>query len=162
MMDEKYNDTTIKHILALIRWGANGYNELFKDEADEIAKEMDSEGYHYQANFIKAQFGEIPTFEPMEIPNANETKSKTVELKRIFDEKRELEGLKHVLDSIKNASKIGDFKTIVDSYRVTNKIVEKLRKAGYKVELNSCSSISGTPKVIIDWSGNDEAQIPQD
>lgn len=34
MMDKKYNDTTIKHVLALIRWGANGYNELFKDEAD--------------------------------------------------------------------------------------------------------------------------------
>lgn len=86
-MDKKYNDTTIKHILALIRWGANGYNELFKDEADEIAKELDSEGYHYQANFIKAQFGEIPTFEPMETPNAEETKSKTSEMKRVFDER---------------------------------------------------------------------------
>ena len=157
MKNKKYNDTTIKHILALIRWGANGYNELFKDEANEIAKEMDSEGYHYQADFIKAQFGEIPTFEPMETPNAEETKSKTVELKRIFDERWELEGLKYVLDSIKDASKIGDFRTKIDAWRLTNETVEKLRKAGYKVELDSNPNIFGTPQVIIDWSGKDEA-----
>ena len=153
---------TIKHILALIRWGANGYNELFKDEADEIAKELDSEGYHYQANFIKAQFGEIPTFEPMGIPNAKETKSKTVELKRIFDERWELEGLKYVLDSIKDASKIGDFQTMVEASRLTGGTVEKLRKAGYKVEWGSNPSVFGTPQVIIDWSGKDEAQISKD
>ena len=162
MMDKKYNDMTIKHILALIRWGANGYNELFKDEADEIAKELDSEGYHYQANFIKAQFGEIPTFEPMGIPNAKETKSKTVELKRIFDERWELEGLKYVLDSIKDASKIGDFQTMVEASRLTGGTVEKLRKAGYKVEWGSNPSVFGTPQVIIDWSGKDEAQISKD
>ena len=156
-MDKKYNDVTIKHILALIRWGANGYNELFKDEADEIAKEMDLEGYHYQANFIKAQFGEIPTFEPMEIPNAKETKSKTSEMKRMLDERRELENLKHVLDSIKDASKIGDFQTTVDEWRLTNRIVEKLRKAGYKVNWEPDFTVFGTPQVIIDWSGKDEA-----
>lgn len=162
MMDKKYNDTTIKHVLALIRWGANGYNELFKDEADEIAKELDSEGHHYQADFIKAQFGEIPTFEPMEIPNAKETKSKTVELKRIFDERWELEGLKYVLDSIKDASKIGDFQTMVEASRLTGGIIEKLRKAGYKVKFDSYFTVFGAPKVIIDWSGKDETQIPKD
>ena len=75
-MDKKYNDTTIKHILALVRWGANGYDELFKDEADKIAKEMDSEGHHYQADFIRAQFWEIPAFKPMGTPNAKETEKK--------------------------------------------------------------------------------------
>lgn len=162
MMDKKYNDTTIKHILALIRWGANGHNKLFKDEADEIAKELGLEGHHYQANFIKAQFGEIPTFEPMEIPNAKETKSKTVELKRIFDERWELEGLKYVLNSIKDASKIGDFRTKINASRLTGGTVEKLRKAGYKVEWDSNPSIFGTPQIIIDWSGKDETQIPED
>lgn len=155
-MGKIYNNTTIKHILALIRWGANGYNELFKNEADEIAKEMDSEDYHYQANFIKAQFGEIPTFEPMEIPSAKETKNKTIELKQIFDKRWEQENLKYVLDSIKDASKIGDFQTIVDAWRLTNGIVEKLRKTGYKVEWCLGSSIVSTPQVIIDWSGKDE------
>lgn len=162
MMDKKYNDTTIKHILVLIRWGANGYNELFKDEADEIAKELDSEGHHYQADFIKAQFGEIPTFEPMEIPNAKETKRKTVELKRIFDERWEQESLKYVLDSIKDASKIGDFRTKIDAWRLTSGTIEKLRKAGYKVDRDSNPNIFGTPQVIIDWSGNDKAQISKD
>lgn len=162
MMDKKYNDTTIKQILALIRWGANGYNELFKEEADEIAKEMDSEGHHYQANFIKAQFGEIPTFEPMGIPNAKETKNKTIDLKRLFDERWEQKCLKHVLDSIKDASKIGDFMTTVDAYILSSEIIEKLRKAGYKVEWYPGSSALSTPKVIIDWSGKGEAQISKD
>lgn len=156
-MDKIYNNTAIKHILALIRWGANGYNELFKNEADEIAKEMDSEGYHYQANFIKAQFGEIPTFEPMEIPSAKETKNKTIESKQIFDKRWEQENLKYVLDSIKDASKIGDSQTIVDAWRLTNGIVEKLRKAGYKVGCGFSSSTVSTPHVIIDWSGEDES-----
>lgn len=156
-MDKIYNNTAIKHILALIRWGANGYNELFKNEADEIAKEMDSEGYHYQANFIKAQFGEIPTFEPMKIPSAKETKNKTIELKQIFEKRWEQENLKYVLDSIKDASKIGDSQTIVDAWRLTNGIVEKLRKAGYKVGCGFSSSTVSTPHVIIDWSGEDES-----
>ena len=45
---------------------------------------------------------------------------------------------------------------------ITYGIVEKLRKAGYKVELDSNPNIFGTPQVIIDWSGKDEAQIPKD
>ena len=156
-MDKVYNEDSIKRILALIRWGANGLNELFKKEADEIAEDFELEGYQTQADFIKAQFGEIPTFVPMEIPSAKETKSKTVKLKRIFDERWELEGLKYVLDSIKDASKIGDFRTKIDAWRLTNETVEKLRKAGYKVELDSNPNIFGTPQVIIDWSGKDEA-----
>lgn len=156
-MDKKYNDATIKHILALIRWGANGYNELFKEEANEIAKEIDSEGYQTQADFIKAQFNEIPTFEPMEIPSAKETKNETIKSKQIFDKRWEQKNLKYVLDSIKSASKTGDFKTIVDAWRLTNGIVERLRKAGYKVGWGLNSSTVGIPHVIIDWSGKDEA-----
>lgn len=34
IMGKIYNNTAIKHILALIRWGVNRDNELFKDEAD--------------------------------------------------------------------------------------------------------------------------------
>lgn len=71
-MDKIYNEDSIKHILALIRWGVNGDSELFKNVADIIAKEMDLEGYCDQANFIRAQFNEVPTFEPMEIPSAKE------------------------------------------------------------------------------------------
>ena len=156
-MDKAYNEDSIKRILALIRWGANGLNELFKKEADEIAKEMDSEGYCDQANFIRAQFDEIPTFVPMEIPSAKETKNKTIESKQIFDKRWEQKNLKYVLDSIKGASKVGDFKAIVDAWRLTNGIVEKLRKAGYKVGWGIGSSTVGTPRVIIDWSGEDEA-----
>ena len=66
-MDKVYNEDSIKRILALIRWGANGLNELFKKEADEIAEDFELEGYQTQADFIKAQFNEIPTFVPMEI-----------------------------------------------------------------------------------------------
>ena len=156
-MDKVYNEDSIKRILALIRWGANGEDELFKAVADGIAEEMDLEGYHYQADFIKAQFGEIPTFEPKEIPSARETQNKTIELKQIFDKRWEQENLKYVLDSIKDASKIGDFQTTVDAWRLTNGIVEKLRKAGYKVGWCLCSSTTSTPKVIIDWSDKDGA-----
>lgn len=102
------------------------------------------------------------TIETIEIPSAKETKSKTVELKRIFDERWELEGLKYVLNSIKDASKIGDFRTKINASRLTGGTVEKLRKAGYKVEWDSNPSIFGTPQVIIDWSGKDETQIPED
>lgn len=102
------------------------------------------------------------TIETIEIPSAKETKSKTVELKRIFDERWELEGLKYVLNSIKDASKIGDFRTKINASRLTGGTVEKLRKAGYKVERDSNPSIFGTPQVIIDWSGKDETQIPED
>lgn len=102
------------------------------------------------------------TIETIEIPSAKETKSKTVELKRIFDERWELEGLKYVLNSIKDASKIGDFRTKINASRLTGGTVEKLRKAGYKVEWDSNSSIFGIPQVIIDWSGKDETQIPED
>ena len=154
-MDKIYNEDSIKHILALIRWGANGYNELFKDEANMIAEEMDLEGYCDQANFIRAQFNEVPTFEPMEIPSAKENKNKTIESKQIFDKRWEQKNLKYVLDSIKDASKIGDFQTIVDVYRLTNGIVEKLRKAGYKVGWCLGSSTVSTPQVIIDWSDKD-------
>lgn len=102
------------------------------------------------------------TIETIEIPSAKETKSKTVELKRIFDERWELEGLKYVLNSIKDASKIGDFRTKINASRLTGGTVEKLRKAGYKVEWDSNPSIFGTPQVIIDWSGKDETQILED
>ena len=156
-MDKVYNEDSIKRILALIRWGANGLNELFKKEADEIAEDFELEGYQTQADFIKAQFNEIPTFEPMEIPSAKETKNKTIESKQIFDKRWEQKNLKYVLDSIKGASKVGDFKAIVDAWRLTNGIVEKLRKAGYKVGWGLNSSTISTPHVIIDWSGEDEA-----
>lgn len=156
-MDKVYNEDSIKHILALIRWGANGLNELFKKEADEIAKDFELEGYQTQVDFIKAQFNEIPTFVPMEIPSAKETKNETIKSKQIFDKRWEQKNLKYVLDSIKNASKIGDSQTIVDAWRLTNGIVEKLRKAGYKAEWDSNLGIFGTPQIIIDWSGEDEA-----
>ena len=157
MNNKKYNDTTIKHILTLIRWGANGYNELFKDEADEIAKELDSEGYHYQANFIKAQLDEIPTFEPMEIPNAEEVKDKSIKSGEKIKIVRNRNDLEYVLNSIKNASKDGNLWTFVDAYRLTDKITAKLRKAGYKVEFNQFVNMVGLPQAIIDWSGKDEA-----
>lgn len=102
------------------------------------------------------------TIEPIEIPSAEETKRKTVELKRIFDERWEQESLKYVLDSIKDASKIGDFQTKIKAYKLTNGIAEKLRKAGYKVEWYLGYSVFNTPQVIIDWSGKDETQIPED
>lgn len=156
-MNKVYNEDSIKRILALIRWGANGLNELFKKEADEIAKDFELEGYQTQADFIKAQFGEIPTFEPMEVPSAKEIKNETIKSKQIFDKRWEQENLKYVLDSIKGASKIGDYKAIVDSWRLTNGIVEKLRKAGYKVGCGFSSNIVSTPHVIIDWSGEDES-----
>lgn len=156
-MDKVYNEDSIKRILALIRWGANGLNELFKKEADEIAEDFELEGYQTQADFIRAQFDEILTFVPMEIPNAKETKNKTIESKQIFNKRWEQKNLKYVLDSIKDASKIGDFQTTVDAWRLTNGIVEKLRKAGYKVGWGLGSSTVGTPQVIIDWSGKDEA-----
>lgn len=156
-MDKVYNEDSIKRILALIRWGANGIDELFKKEADEIAKDFELEGYQTQADFIKAQFNEIPTFVPMEVPSAKETKNKTIESKQIFDKRWEQKNLKYVLDSIKDASKIGDFQTTVDAWRLTNGIVEELRKAGYKVGWGLNYSTVGTPQVIIDWSGNDEA-----
>ena len=156
-MDKIYNKDSVKRILGLIRWGTNGEDELFEAVADGIAEEMDLEGYCDQANFIRAQFDEIPTFEPMEIPSAKETKNKTIESKQIFDKRREQENLKYALDSIKNASKIGNSQTIVDAWRLTNGIVEKLRKAGYKVGCGFSSSTVSTPHVIIDWSGEDEA-----
>ena len=156
-MDKVYNEDSIKRILALIRWGANGLNELFKNEADEIAKEMDSEGYHYHENFIKTQYEESTTFEHIEIKSTKETKNKTIESKQIFDKRWEQKNLKYVLDSIKHASKIGDFQATVDAWRLTNGIVEKLRKAGYKVEWGLGSSTVGTPQVIIDWSGKGES-----
>lgn len=124
-MDKIYNEDSVKRILSLIRWGTNGEDELFKAVAGGIAEEMDLEDYCDQANFIRAQFDEIPTFVPMEIPSAKETKNKTIESKQIFDKRWEQENLKYVLDSIKGASKIGDFKAIVDAWRLTNGIVEK-------------------------------------
>lgn len=42
-------------------------------------------------------------------------------------------------------SKIGDFQTTVDAWRLTNEIVEKLRKAGYKVGWCLGSSTVGPP-----------------
>lgn len=156
-MDKVYNEDSIKRILALIRWGANGFNELFKKEADEIAEDFELEGYQTQADFIKAQFNEIPTFVPMEIPSARKTKDKTIKSKQMLDKRLEQKNLKYVLDSIKDASKIGDFQATVDAWRLTNEIVEKLRKAGYKVGRGLGSSTVGTPKVIIDWSGKGES-----
>lgn len=156
-MGKVYNEDSIKRILALIRWGANGLNELFKKEADEIAEDFELEGYQTQADFIKAQFDEIPTFVPMEVPSAKETKNETIKSKQIFDKRWEQENLKYVLDSIKDASKIGDFQATVDAWRLTNGIVEKLRKAGYKVEWGLGSITVGTPQVIIDWSGKGES-----
>lgn len=93
-MDKVYNEDSIKRILALIRWGANGLNELFKKEADEIAEDFELEGYQTQADFIRAQFDEIPTFVPMEIPNTKETKNETIKSKQIFDKRWEQKNLK--------------------------------------------------------------------
>lgn len=153
-MDKVYNKDSIKRILALIRWGANGLNELFKVEANEIAEDFELEGYQAQADFIKAQFNEIPTFVPMEVPSAEETKRKTNEFKSMVDKRGEQKNLKYILDSIKDASKAGNFQVMVDSCKLTDGIVEKLRKAGYEMRVDK-SPIFGTPKVIIDWSGKE-------
>ena len=156
-MDKVYNEDSIKRILALIRWRTNGLNELFKKEADEIAKEMDSEGFCDQANFIRAQFDEIPTFVPMEILDARAAKNEAAKVTKSFKLKRERANSQYVLNSIKEAIENGDLWTTVDMYRLTDETTEKLREAGYKVNLKHYFNIVGLPQAIIDWSGEDEA-----
>lgn len=153
-MDKAYNKDSIKHILALIRWGAGGFDNLFKVEADEIAEEFELEGLHEQADFIKAQFNEIQTFIPMEVPSAEETKKKTTVCKSTLTKRAEQKNLKYVLEAISKASKMGEFQCMVESYKLTDGIVEKLRKAGYEMRVDN-SPVFGTSKVIIDWSGKE-------
>lgn len=112
------------------------------------------EGLHEQADFIKAQFNEIPTFIPMEVPSVEETKKKTTVCKSTLTKRAEQKNLKYVLEAISKASKMGEFQCMVESYKLTDGIVEKLRKAGYEMRVDN-SPVFGTSKVIIDWSGKE-------
>ena len=51
--------------LMLIRCKVEGNDEAFKETSLKIADELDREGKHEAALFIRAQYNEIPTFIPM-------------------------------------------------------------------------------------------------
>ena len=66
-MEVTYTTTkAARDTLMLIRCKVEGNDEAFKETALKIANELDREGKHEAALFIRAQFNEIPTFIPME------------------------------------------------------------------------------------------------
>lgn len=65
-MEVTYTTTkAARDTLMLIRCKVEENDEAFKETALKIADELDEEGKHDAALFIRAQFNEIPTFIPM-------------------------------------------------------------------------------------------------
>lgn len=66
-MEITYTTTkAARDTLMLIRCKVEGNDEEFKRTAIKIADELDKEGRHDAALFVRAQFNKTPTFIPME------------------------------------------------------------------------------------------------
>lgn len=64
-MSKKYSLDVTLQILSLIRYKVEENDLGFEKAALTIADNMESEGDDEAAEFIKAQFGKVRTFQPM-------------------------------------------------------------------------------------------------